>query len=55
MTSWRAAALALLLSGSGAHAFDFNGEKALVAIAAIAIAAIQWLQYRVLGEQHVER
>ena len=28
---------------------------ALVAIAAIAIAAIQWLQYRVLGEQHVER
>jgi len=32
MTSWRAAALALLLSGSGAHAFDFNGEKALVAV-----------------------
>lgn len=32
MTVLRAAALALLLSGGASHAFDFNGEKALIAV-----------------------
>jgi hypothetical protein len=32
MTALRATALALLLSGGGAHAFDFSGEKVLIAV-----------------------
>ncbi len=32
MTALRAAALALLLGSGGANAFDFNGEKALIAV-----------------------
>lgn len=32
MTALRVATVALLLCGGGAHAFDFNGEKALIAV-----------------------
>ena len=32
MTDLRALALALLLCGGGVHAFDFSGEKALIAV-----------------------